>query len=766
MLVALAVAALFTLIRFDHSSDLGIFLPNAETLYDRLLRQQLDNSASSSLVLIALTGLPARELAQLNNRMLDRIRATGLFSRAVNNSSNLGADMLEFIERNRYLLTRGDLHERFSAGGFSESLHDRLAGLASAASPLEKQYVRQDPTGEVLELLEFWQGKVSRYKQPSERQGVWFSRDGKRTLILCEIRADVSDMQNQLDATQAIRNIYDEIRVPGLGAILSGPAVFATETSESIKRDGLSLTLAAIVLVLAFLLAAYRSLLTTATLALPIASGVLVAVASVLLLFGHIHGVTLVFGMTLIGVAIDYPVHVLSAGSGQEHSRVETVWRTLRLGVISTLVAYFAFLLSDFNGLQQLGVFTIGGLLAASLTARWILPLIPFSGNGRISGLPRLHDFLKRACTACGRFRMAVPVLSAAAILIMAAGEREILHLNVDSLSPIKQDRRVEGRMLRNDIGVWTGGSMLLITGADKQAVLRDGESLETALARISDEGVIEAYDMPSHFLPSVQRQERNLEALKQTERIRGNLATAMEGTPFRPEVFEPFLMEIETAGDLVPISAEDIENTVIGEKLEPLLFDFEDGAVGIVLLHGVADSEALERFAHGHEGVYYMHIKSASTDLVTRSVIHVSWTMAACLLVIYLVLSAGLRSPVRPFRVMIPTLSSTVVTACILAYSGNPLSIFHLIALLLVIGLGLDYALFFNRIAVNREEWDSTFRSLWVCGITTLLVFGILALSSTPPLRAIGITVVLGTLISMGFGAMWAAAPYGRSGS
>ena len=82
------------------------------------------------------------------------------------------------------------------------------------------------------------------------------------------------------------------------------------------------------------------------------------------------------------------------------------------------------------------------------------------------------------------------------------------------------------------------------------------------------------------------------------------------------------------------------------------------------------------------------------------------------------------------------------------------------LISLLLVVGLGLDYALFFNRLPDNENEWETTFRSLWVCGITTILVFGILMFSQIPPLKAIGVTVGMGALMSIIFAAVWAATP------
>ena len=130
---------------------------------------------------------------------------------------------------------------------------------------------------------------------------------------------------------------------------------------------------------------------------------------------------------------------------------------------------------------------------------------------------------------------------------------------------------------------------------------------------------------------------------------------------------------------------------------------------------------------------------------------------MILCVIAIYMVMAWTFKSLLRPFKIMIPTFSAAVVTAGLLVLSNSPLSIFHLISLMLVIGLGLDYALFFNRLPGNAEEWNTTFKSLWVCGFTTILVFGILVLSQTPPLEAIGLTVGIGAALSIIFASMWA---------
>jgi predicted exporter len=69
------------------------------------------------------------------------------------------------------------------------------------------------------------------------------------------------------------------------------------------------------------------------------------------------------------------------------------------------------------------------------------------------------------------------------------------------------------------------------------------------------------------------------------------------------------------------------------------------------------------------------------------------------------------------------------------------------LIALVLAAGLGLDYALFFERAAEDPAEQRRTLHAILVCSLSTLMVFVLLATSSLPVLRSMGVTVAAGVV-------------------
>lgn len=756
-LVVLAAAVVAT--RFNVTTDLGVFLPRGQSVLERVLMSQLDRGSTTNLVFAGIAGGDAETLASLNRELADRLAAEPGFVQVLNGERGMSEADQKWVMDNRYRLTPSNLADRFSVEGLRKALDDRLRGLASPLAAVEKKFLARDPTGEILDLLEQWQTDLSAEDGPDKRHGVWFSRDGQRTLMVIELKSGGLDVAAHEPAVRAIHRLFDEIAPGDAELVLSGPSVFSVETRDVITRDARILSVVATTLVVLFLLAAFRSWRFLALVLVPLVSGALAACAAVLLAFGNIHGITLAFGITLIGVAVDYPIHFFShLKGGRAHAEecIRTIWPTLALGVISTIIAYAILVLSEFTGLKQLGLFTVVGLLTAGAVTRWLLPLMVPRELPLGRGLAPVHRLLISGGGALsGTWRWTL-ILIPAALAAVHFSNTPVRDLDVDSLSPIGEERRAEDRDLRADLGFWYGGKLAVVAGDSAQAVLERSEALAGELDTLIEEGVITRYDMAATFLPSRARQERQLAAIPREGELRERLAAALEDSPFRKDVFEPFIEEAVAARQREPLSVESLAHTQMGERIEALLFQ-EDGLwIAPVLLHGVSDEARLDGLnrRYGDSEVLYLNIKERAEDILATAVDHVLPLLGFGVLAIYLLLAVSYRSVVRPFRVLMPTLTAVAVTLAILNLAGISLTLMHLVSLLLIVGLGLDYALFYNRINTDAEEWHTTFKALWVCCFTTVLVFGMLVFSSTPPLEAIGMTVGTGALLCLVFGA------------
>ena len=133
-------------------------------------------------------------------------------------------------------------------------------------------------------------------------------------------------------------------------------------------------------------------------------SGALAGIAAVSLGFGSVHGITLGFGVTLIGEGVDYAIYLFTQieQNGTPQSTLQRIWPTLRLGVLTSICGFSAMLFSGFTGLAQLGLFSIAGLVVAVSTTRWVLPqLLPAGFLGaRLDALEQCADGGGAPCAA------------------------------------------------------------------------------------------------------------------------------------------------------------------------------------------------------------------------------------------------------------------------------------------------------------------------------------------------------------------------------
>lgn len=760
LLVASSVAIVVS--RFNVTTDLGVFLPHGESVMERVLMSQLDHGSTSNLVFAGVSGPDSEVLAELNRELSDRLSSDPLFVQVLNGERAMSEADRQWVMDNRYHLTPADLEGKFTVEGLSSALDDRLRGLTSPLGALEKQFMARDPTGEIISLLQQWQADFSAEDGPAKLHGVWFSREHDRSLMMIELASSGLDLASQEAAVRRIRSEFDAIAAPGATLVMSGPSVFSVETRDVITRDAKVLSIIATTAVALFLLAAFRSLRLLVLVLVPLACGVVAATAAVLLLFGNVHGVTLAFGITLTGVAVDYPIHFFShlrGGRARAEESIRTIWPTLALGVVSTIIAYVVLVLSEFTGLQQLGLFTVVGLLVAAAVTRWVLPfLVPRELRlGR--GLTGVHALLCRAgavVSGKGAWSLLLIPLS---LLLVATSDTALRNLDVDSLSPIGQERRDEDRALREDLGFWYGGKLAVVVAPSAEKALQRSEALASDLDGLIESGAIERYDMAATFLPSQSRQQRQLDAIPPREELRARLDAALDDTPFRKDVFDPFVEQASEARESDPLTIASLSDSQMGERLKALLFE-EDGLwIAPVLLHGVEDESTLSSLNRDYDDgtqVLYMNIKARATQILAAALDQVVPLLGFGVLAIYLLLAASYRDLVRPLRVLFPTISAVAVTLAILNLSGVSLTLMHLVSMLLIVGLGLDYALFYNRLSEDADEWHTTFKALWVSSFTTVMVFGILVYSNTPPLQAIGLTVGIGALFCLVFGACW----------
>ena len=590
--LVLVLACLLVISRVTITTDVSALLPRSPTALQQVLVEQLRAGVVSRLVLIGIEGAPPETLAELSMRLAADLRKREAFAFVENGDETGSAGDRDFLWRNRYLLSPAVTPQRFSAAGLRASLEEYLRLLASPASVLVQRILPNDPTGELLQLLERLEG----HTRPAKRDGVWFSRDGKRALLVAQTRDAGYDIDAQERVLATVRTAFAQAPgASGARLLFAGPAVYAVNMRATIKGDALRFSLIATALVSALLLAIYRSPRVVGLGLLPVASGALAGVAAVSLAFGEVHGVTLGFGVTLIGEGVDYAIFLFAQAEPgiAPQKALDRIWPTLRLGVLTSICGFSAMLFSGFSGLAQLGLFSVVGLVVAAAVTRWVVPaLLPvgFTSRAVAAFIPATTAAVRRA----PRLRVPLLLLVALAIGFLLAQRAPLWSDELSSLSPVSHPDQLLDRQLRGDIGAPDVAHLVVISAPEEEAALQAAEAIGEGLSKAVDAGLLDGYESPADYLPSQQTQRARLSSLPPGPVLRANLNSALQGLPFRRQAFEPFLEDAAAMRNSPLIDRGALQGTRLALKVDTLLVHRDGGWAAILPLRGAGETQRL----------------------------------------------------------------------------------------------------------------------------------------------------------------------------
>jgi predicted exporter len=770
------VLAAIVVARAHYITDLSAFLPANPTPEQQLLVDQLRDGPASRLILVAIERGDNATRARISADMADRLRKDSQFSAVNNGAAVAGQRDREFLFQHRYLLSESVNAERFSVSGLNAAIRATIDDLASPAGLLFKSLLPRDPTGELLNILD----QLARAPTPESRDGVWVSADGTRALAVLQTAASGSDSDAQGKALSAIREAFASARsaqpAPSGGGVelrLSGPGVFAVAARAKIERAAVRLSIVSGILVVTLLLTVYRSLPALGLGLLPVASGALTGIAAVALGFGAVHGITLGFGITLIGESVDYSIYFFiqsrHAGDTDAGGSWQTRWwPTVRLGMLTSVCGFASLLPSGFPGLKQLGVYSISGLVAAALVTRYVLPPLLPAGFAIRDVTPfgaRIIRLLKRTRRFGGaRIMLLGAVIAALAAAVLAYERTTLWTRELAALSPISREEQNYDAQLRADLGAADVRDVVVISGPDLESVLRGAEHAGGALQALVQENVIGGFESPADYLPSMALQESRRSSLPSAPVLRANLKQALQGLPLRADRLQPFLEDVEATRHAPLVTARDLAETSLNAGFEALILHQNDRWNALLPLRSAAVGKEIDRARVAAalsgtqaEGVRVLDLKQESDSLYAgylAEAIHFSF---AGLLALTLLLLVALRSPRRVALVLAPLILAVLTVAAGLAIFGVQLSILHLVGMLLIVAVGSNYALFFDRQAHAATQGSEalTLASLVIANASTVIGFGLLSFSQVPVLVALGTTVAPGAFLALLFAAI-----------
>ncbi|CAJ1879444.1 MULTISPECIES: MMPL family transporter [Aeromonas] len=573
-----------------------------------------------------------------------------------------------------------------------------------------------------MQLKEGW--LVSRDKAGRD----WYMVRAELDLSAFDIQRNQALLSELAGAEQRLAEAY-----PGAELLRRGTLFYSQHASQLAQQDISTIGLGSMVGVILLIWGVFRSTRALLLSLLPIGVGLMWGLGTVLILFGEIHVFTLVISSSLIGIAIDYAIHFLC--ERRLHGDDETPHQTrlkllpsLSLAVLTTLIGYGLLWFAPFPGLQQLAVCALAGLFSAFITVlclfpRWAgpLPTRPLWGQRWLQGW--LLAWQQRPLLRIG--------LPLCCLLLAALG---ISRLQVDDdirrLQPLPVALQGQEQRIQALTGQQGGMQGLLVTGADGEQALQRLERLDGRLAELQQRGALQAFVSLAHWLPSLARQQEDAAAIRALlPEVVSRLKAA--GLPLQPPVREPHWLT-PAAWLASPVSE--------GSRL--LWHALADGRVAIwVPLVGVVDEGALTALAAAESGVYWQDQRSQWSQLFAHYRIKLAELLSVAIALVALLLWRRMGAA-RAARVLLVNLIALAMGLALLAACGQPLTLFGVLALSLIFGIGIDYGLFFAHSGNGVARQSSTLLAILLANLTTQLAFGLLALSHTPAIAGFGLVL------------------------
>jgi predicted exporter len=305
----------------------------------------------------------------------------------------------------------------------------------------------------------------------------------------------------------------------------------------------------------------------------------------------------------------------------------------------------------------------------------------------------------------------------------------------------LAEEERVRARVSRMETG-----RFLVAVGPDAETALRHTDRLFLRLVELRERGVIEEFQSLHPLVPSAELQRRNLAMVAAAPALGQRMLAALRDAGFRPAAFAPFATALDAPPE-APLTLEDLAGTPLADWIAPFRVDLPEQVAMLTLLRGAGDPSVLSHEVADLPGVLVFDQRSFLRDVYERYRARTMELLALGLAAVALLLLARYRQPTAAASVLAPAVLAAGATLGLLALCGVEINLLHLLGLLLVLSIGVDYCIFLLHAQHDPTEEAATSLCLVLACVSTLLAFGLLAFSTFPALRALGAATGIGVL-------------------
>lgn len=719
-------------------SDMSYLLPQESNALEQAIIEQQNNNVRRRYML--LISAPTQDLVQAAYTDLSRQAAQINFDSAL--PAQLPEGYLALLHSAPYgLLTAEDQRALAEGDGdfIAQSALNFWLGFApNFLSPA------QDPLGLSGKYLQALSSHFSAQSAALVAPVLNAAQQWQQILPLSQQGAN-NTLETQQKSVAQLQALLDQVeaRYPGVTCAATGLAVHAVKSAEQTQREIFLISTLATLAIIALSLAVYRRLLPLLAAFGTIVFGSWVGIVGCILVFGQIHILAIAFGTSLMGVVVDYAFHYFSVQRrvSQPGAAKVDVLRLIMPGIclslVTALAGYLGLWQTGMLVLQQIAFLCVLGILAACLSIVALYPYLPPLPT------PARYLAVEQLLTRIASLWQRVPtgVIYLAFILLLACvGVRLVqspIQPNLAALytppAALKNTERAIAQLYKE----FVPNQYLALVAPNAQVLLEQLEQIKPQLDSWVAAGLISSYQDLGQWVPSPSRLKRNEPLYRQ-----------LLQEPKIQAVAAQFELTAEQLNPPAAVASSVEWLDQLPESLHSsLLVPLPDGQVaGLIRFSGITNHTAL------HEAIAAWQLSVPALQLVDIDTVHsishglslqtkqASLGLALAFVLAFVVLMAFYRNRTALALIAVPLAACAITLGLISAF--GQLSLFHVLALFLALGLGVDYAILFSH--SSKFPAGVSAEIVTLAAIGNALSFGLLSLTSLPMLAAFGLATSL----------------------
>lgn len=633
-----------------------------------------------------------------------------------------------------------------------EALQQRLTELREQLfTPqgwMAKQQMQRDP-------LQLWQISANHLRhlnpmaQADQQQRDFVSRDGRHRLIVADTDVPIGDAIAGGKLLDSLQRCIDRTVSSGIKATVVSGHQYTIANARTIQRDlrvVLGVSTVAILLIFVFALRSWRALF---VFVLP-ASVLGFSAAAVALFFPTVSGITIGFGAVLLGITVDFTLHVYFS---LRHDN-DTVQQLRRLtpplmgGALTSFLAFSVLLVSSLPGQRQLAVFSMTAITLAVLLALIVMPHL----CGR-----RSHVARSEVDIVMPRKKMAIWLWAVVMLWSAVAAPNLTFDGDMRRLSVSTPELLAAEQQLRQVWGSMRSSALLFAQGETLQQALTVNDEIYAVVAQghsVADRDSTPHLVSLASIIPSTAQQQLNRQRWnhfwKRYQPIFATLVKQVgQNIGFSERAFQPFMRWLEQpidpvdvpfwqqagfAGAISGLMVEKNDQTSIAQQKVAVVSLIDERELTPALQQQLDSVSGAIVVA---QGVFRQQLSAALSHDFIRFIVTALIVVIVALVLWYRRLSSVLLA-------LLPVASGMLFMFGAMGWFGLSFNLFNVIAAILIIGLGVDYGIFMLS-RCDGSGCQQSERAVLVSALTTLAGFGSLVLAKHPAMHSIGVTVLFG---------------------